>query len=562
MKSTVQWIIGAAMLLLVAFLAPPSANAQDPSQAPAQAPLADTIMPPAPSPDYDSDYPLGTVIEMARSGADENEILATIRNSSVPFNASAPDMEYLNDLGMPAAVEAALIERDKELGASATSQAPPPAWAGQDQEPQDVSEDYFYDALAPYGTWTNLAGYGLCWRPCAATYDPGWTPYCTSGQWIYTDSGWYWLSGYSWGWSVFHYGRWFHDARLGWCWWPSTTWGPSWVFWRYSNNDAGWAPLPPHCYYSEEHGLLYNGVSIESDYNFGIGSTFFCFVPMANIFDVNPGRFRLATSQSAQVFAQSEVLVAINSNDRVIVNDGIPIRRFAPFIGGMMRSFTIHSSESVAQPGTRGEQILPDGETLAINRPYFVAYAPSALKEGIAPLPEQEQPVAHQPPTYIVNQIPYSYPSDDEQNNNNVIYVSSASQYGPPVPTVTLAGPQDYAGAAPAVPCPAQSFWVVPAEPPPPIDIATTYMSPRMQSRERWHHKVREAADHQEFNPPAGGNRPGEHQNSHKSVTDLGRNTVQLLPSGRIEPPADSHPATASSPGHDRQNSPPSGHGH
>ena len=27
------------------------------------------------------------------------------------------------------------------------------------------SADYFYDTLAPYGTWVDVAGYGPCWQP-------------------------------------------------------------------------------------------------------------------------------------------------------------------------------------------------------------------------------------------------------------------------------------------------------------------------------------------------------------------------------------------------------------
>ena len=89
--------------------------------------------------------------------------------------------------------------------------------------------NYFYDTLAPYGGWVNFQGYGWCWRPTIVVYNTGWQPYCDNGHWVYTDCGWYWVSGYSWGWATFHYGRWFHNQRYGWCWRPDTTWSPSWV---------------------------------------------------------------------------------------------------------------------------------------------------------------------------------------------------------------------------------------------------------------------------------------------------------------------------------------------
>src|SRR5439155_23110527 len=32
----------------------------------------------------------------------------------------------------------------------------------------------------------------------------------------------------------------------GWVWVPDTTWGPSWVDWRFGGGYVGWAPLPPY----------------------------------------------------------------------------------------------------------------------------------------------------------------------------------------------------------------------------------------------------------------------------------------------------------------------------
>src|SRR5207302_3435873 len=104
--------------------------------------------------------------------------------------------------------------------------------------PGPAEADYsdFSDALAPYGNWVDVAGYGRCWQPAVGAVNPGWRPYCDRGHWAYTDSGWYWMSDYSWGWAPFHYGRWFQHERLGWCWTPDNVWGPAWVSWRYSNN--------------------------------------------------------------------------------------------------------------------------------------------------------------------------------------------------------------------------------------------------------------------------------------------------------------------------------------
>src|SRR4051812_2808208 len=55
----------------------------------------------------------------------------------------------------------------------------------------EVSFDYFYDALAPFGEWVEVADYGTCWHPTAV--DEGWAPYA-DGYWTYTDAGWTWVS--------------------------------------------------------------------------------------------------------------------------------------------------------------------------------------------------------------------------------------------------------------------------------------------------------------------------------------------------------------------------------
>jgi hypothetical protein len=517
MKECIKNILGAAALSLALLTLLP-ANAQNPAPTTAQLPADNSVRPPTLPLEMDPNSPFGQVVQMMQSRAAENVVLAYITHSSEPFNLSATEITYLNDLGMPSGIQAAMVQRNKELGLSVEVQSPAPTPSGQTQEEQDVTEDYFYGALAPYGTWINLPGYGLCWQPCAAVYDPNWTPYGTLGQWTYTDDGWYWLSGYSWGWCVFHYGRWFHDAQRGWCWWPSTMWGPSWVFWRYEGSYCGWAPLPPRCYYGQEtgtasNGLLYNGAPVAANYDFGIGADLFNFVPMANLFDGNTEHFRLSAAQAGKIFARSKALNNISSSDRIIVNGGIPLGKIAMATGGAMRSFTVQPIKSAALPGARGEQILPDGKTLAINRPYFNTSVPSALKQGVWPIAGQAQPLAHRAPTIIVNENPLSYPPAD--NQSSVIYVDSAGQNGPPVPTVTTAGTQDYPANATGGGGPAQSYWAGSAEGPALVYNSSSYMSPRLQSHERLERKVQQPANHREFNPSTGDSRPVQHQESY-----------------------------------------------
>ena len=45
---------------------------------------------------------------------------------------------------------------------------------------QDVSFDFFYDSLSPYGEWLEVGDYGYCWRPTGV--DEDWAPY-SDGYW-------------------------------------------------------------------------------------------------------------------------------------------------------------------------------------------------------------------------------------------------------------------------------------------------------------------------------------------------------------------------------------------
>jgi hypothetical protein len=105
-----------------------------------------------------------------------------------------------------------------------------------------VSFQLFYDELSPYGRWVDYPNYGYVWIPNA---DPRFSPYATSGHWIYTNYGWAWVSDYPWGWAAFHYGRWDYNDQYGWLWIPGEEWGPAWVSWRRSPGYYGWAPLGP-----------------------------------------------------------------------------------------------------------------------------------------------------------------------------------------------------------------------------------------------------------------------------------------------------------------------------
>lgn len=101
------------------------------------------------------------------------------------------------------------------------------------------SSFYGVSDLSSYGTWTDDASYGHCWRP---RVDSNWAPY-RDGQWLWVPAtGWTWLAQEPWGWAPYHYGRWVYSPALGWLWAPG--FGP-----RYRNNY--------HSYYRWRPALVF-----------------------------------------------------------------------------------------------------------------------------------------------------------------------------------------------------------------------------------------------------------------------------------------------------------------
>jgi hypothetical protein len=112
----------------------------------------------------------------------------------------------------------------------------------------------FYEPLAPFGRWVHVDSYGWCWYP--AYVDNDWRPY-TTGYWLWTDGGWYWMSEEPWAWATYHYGRWVWDSYYGWLWVPGVEWAPAWVSWREGGDYIGWAPLPPTCDFGAQRTVIY-----------------------------------------------------------------------------------------------------------------------------------------------------------------------------------------------------------------------------------------------------------------------------------------------------------------
>ncbi len=383
---------------------------------------------------------LAEVLQLADSGVDENVLLAYVTNSVGMFILGPDELIYLNDIGVSAPVVTAMLEHDrmvKESAATAFADVAPAAERESEMvfgsapsysswpEPSeasvpevmpvnysteappyapapisDGSVSYFYDSLAPYGSWMDVEGYGRCWQPSVVAANRDWQPYCDRGHWVYSSCGWYWVSDYSWGWAPFHYGRWFRHSGLGWCWAPDTTWGPSWVSWRYSDQYCGWAPLPPRAHYTGS-GFSYYGRVVGANFSFGLSSDCYTFVPFEHFHERQLSRHALGHEAVGRFIHKTVVSTKISGRKRSVVNEGLPPQRVATATRRAVHKVTLREVTPESGEITRPERLDPDGRTLSIVRPNW---RPPVRK--LTPEPEVRQassgvPSAPEQPSWL-----------------------------------------------------------------------------------------------------------------------------------------------------------------
>jgi hypothetical protein len=362
--------------------------------------------------------PLAQVIRLTQAGVDESVIMTYVTNSPSTFNLDSDKIIYLRDLGLPNDVVTAMMQRDQALQqqmASTTYQPPaqpatepaptttePPS---QPEEPSaPVTVTYFYNSLAPYGSWVDIDGYGRCWRPSVCVYNPGWQPYCDHGHWVYTDCGWYWYSDYSWGWAPFHYGRWFQHPHWGWCWTPDTVWGPSWVTWRYSSGYCGWAPLPPFATYEAGVGFFYRGAAVSIGFDWDLSDVCFVFVPTRFFCDPHPRSHCVPPTQVKQIFNQTTIINNFNGHGRNLVNRGIDPERITAITHTPIHQVALRDADTRSGHGPRNDQFSRDGKTLTIGRP-----------------PQSASPAQNRPSQPNINRpTPQPRPVREPQEHNNL----------------------------------------------------------------------------------------------------------------------------------------------
>jgi hypothetical protein len=334
-----------------------AANVTNAYEQPIPPPPSASDLPPSIPPGGD----LAQVHKLVQANVDLSIIKNFITNSPRRFELDASKIIALNDAGVPSTLLDAMLEHDRQIIPNATiasaTPTPPPATAPTVvTAPPPVTVSYFYDTLSPYGNWVEIDGYGRCWRPTTVVYDSNWRPYCDRGRWVYTDCGWYWDSDYAWG-ATFHYGRWFRDSRFGWCWWPETTWAPSWVVWRSGADVCGWAPLPPRYYYRQNHGFFYNGSSVTVGFDFGLNESCFSFVSYNHFFDRRLRDHCEAPRRVTQIYNNTTIVNNYNYNGsrNTVVNNGIPVDRFASATRRPVHAVAVNELPNATRQGWRGE---------------------------------------------------------------------------------------------------------------------------------------------------------------------------------------------------------------
>src|SRR5208283_3587554 len=173
-KSTVE--IALAALWLASDRSAQLSNTQAQPAPPAPTTAADaSAVPPAsvaPPPSILPNSPLAQIVRLAQAGVDESVIMSYVSNSTSTFNLDSDKIIYLSDLGVPNEVVTAMMQRDQLLQqqmAAANPPPPPPETTTTEPtepppppEPAEVTVNYFYSSLAPYGTWVDVEGYGRC----------------------------------------------------------------------------------------------------------------------------------------------------------------------------------------------------------------------------------------------------------------------------------------------------------------------------------------------------------------------------------------------------------------
>lgn len=195
-----------------------------------------------------------------------------------------------------------------------------------------------------------------------------------NGCWLWSDSGWYWQSYYTWGWAPFHYGRWFQHPHHGWTWRPDRHWGPAWVTWRQSREYCGWAPLPPEARWQTGVGLVYRGRHVGAEFDFGFAANVFHYIPTMHFCARDLTRHPVSHGLAQEIHAQSTV-VNVTINNTVVVNRGVPRDVVARSSQNEVRNVVVRTVPLTGPRGLKAERLAKENSGLVIDHKLKVKVA-------------------------------------------------------------------------------------------------------------------------------------------------------------------------------------------
>ena len=332
------------------------------------------------------------VIKLQKAGITIEVVQAYVQDSPVAYDLSADDIQQLEDANVPATVIVSMLDHGKQLRnepgaepAQAVAAAEPVVSAEVDvvAPPADKADiSLFYEAMAPYGAWSQDETNGWLWEPRDGA-DANWRPYANNGHWDWTDHGWYWESSSPYGWAAYHYGRWGYNSHNRWSWSPDNVWGPAWVDWRQSDENIGWAPLPFGSRFDADLGFTFHGNRVGFDFHAGLEERDYCFVQSDRFLDANIGIVLIPENRRHDVYNRTTVIKnTYVYNDNRIMNNGVSATIVARATRRQIEPMKVVDANIAAGQPIRGER--RDANTIVAYRPKLAntaAVAPTAFAE-------------------------------------------------------------------------------------------------------------------------------------------------------------------------------------
>jgi hypothetical protein len=215
---------------------------------------------------------------------------------------------------------------------------------------QEIGYDDFYNDLAPYGQWIEVAPFGWVWSPADVPAD--WRPY-GDGWWVYSDYGWTFESDRPYAWAVYHYGRWLLSDDYGWVWVPGTDWAPAWVAWRYGDDFIGWAPLPPQVGWSDNYGLVLGSFNLDTD----ISWVSWIFIDRTRFLEPRVSMYIHHWDNNRDYLRRTHNVTRYSRVNRKIFNPGVPIKDAERFIGRKVNRYRVVDSDKRDHRPVKDNQI-------------------------------------------------------------------------------------------------------------------------------------------------------------------------------------------------------------